>query len=91
MRIARGDLHDLYVEDDRAAVMVDTEVVVLSELATTILLSLPEAGEATLDEVTAAVVDTHGEPESPHEAATLVLHNVEDLARHRILVTEDPR
>ena len=89
MRITREVLHDVYFEDHRAAVMAGTDVLVLSELASTILASTPEGRGLTLEELTQKVVDFHGEPEGLEDARELVLDNVHDLARHRILAISD--
>lgn len=86
MRVARNTLRDVVVDSGRAAVMVDEQVLVLSELATSILDAVPEDGAIELAGITARVVAEHGEPETPGTAAELVLHQVHELAAHGVLV-----
>ena len=74
MRLRRGELVDLYAEDGRSVVMVGENVLVLSEIATEIVTSVPEDGATTLDDVTTAVVGVFGEPDPPDTAAGLTLH-----------------
>ena len=89
MRIRRGQLTDLYVEDERSVAMVGESVMVLSEIATTIMSSVPEDGATSLDAVVASVVALFGEPDPPASAAELTLQQVHDLAAHGVLVVED--
>jgi hypothetical protein len=89
VRLRRGELVDLYVEGGRSVVMVGENVLVLSEIATQIVISVPEGGATSLDEVTTSVVGVFGEPEPPDTAAGLTLQQVHDLAAHGVLVVED--
>jgi len=71
-------MHDLYVEDDRAAVYVEDTVLVLSPLATALVLRLT-AGAASLDELTAHLVERFGAPPGtrPEEAVEQQLAELE--------------
>ncbi len=90
MKVARGTLQDVYVSADRAAVMVDEQVLVLSALATSILRAVPEDGAVNLEWITANVEAEFGPPEPPETAADLTLAQVHDLAAHGVLVLENP-
>lgn len=89
MRVRRGDLRDVYVDDGRAAVMVGEQVLVLSELATAILASVPEDGGTTLPEVAAAVEAEFGPPAPPGTALDLTRDQLHALAAHRVLTVEE--
>lgn len=83
--IARGVLQDLYVEGDVAAVFVEEQVVVLSEIASQVLLAVPETGPTEVSVIAEALVARYGEPpqESGVEAAQRI---VDELVEHAILV-----
>ncbi|MGN0064104.1 MAG: nucleotidyltransferase family protein [Nocardioides sp.] len=87
--LRRSHLRDVYEEDGRSAVLVSDQVVVLSELATTILLAVPEDGEAGLDTVVTALVEEYGEPPAPHSAEDLARDQVETLLAHGVLARSD--
>lgn len=89
MRIRRGDLTDLYIEGERGVVMVGENVLGLSEIATRIVFAVPEVAAVRIEDVTAAVVATFGEPEPPRSAAELTLRQVHELAAHDVLVVDD--
>lgn len=89
MRIRRGELTDLYVEDERGVAMVGESVMVLSEIATSIVSAVPEQGTTTLDTIVASIVSRFGEPEPPDSAAELTLQHVHDLAAHHVLILEE--
>ena len=88
MKVRRGTLRDLYVDAGRAAVMVDERVMVLSEVATSILLAVPEHGSVYVHLVAAGVTETHGVPDPPLDAHTLTREQVLDLAAHKILIID---
>lgn len=88
MNVGRGDLRDVYIEADRAAVFVEDQVMVLSEIATTILTSVPVSGTVALGAITQAVVERFGAPESPLSAQDLTRQHVLDLVAHGVL-TDD--
>lgn len=89
MRVRRGALRDVYVEDGRSVVMVGETVVVLSELATAILDAVPGDGHAEIEQITAAVVTIFGDPDLPDTALDLTLMHVHELMGHRVLVSDD--
>lgn len=85
MRVARGALRDVYIHDDRAAVFVNEQVIVLSEIATAILESVPEGNWSTLSRITSEVVAVVGTPEPPADADALIARHVHDLVAHGVL------
>lgn len=85
MRVRRGALLDVLVEDNRAAVFVDGHVVVLSEMATTILAATPVVGTTDLEQLTEAVVEELGPPPAPHRALDLTHGQVLELVQHHVL------
>lgn len=89
MRFRRGPLRDVYVEDGHAAVFVNDQVVVLSEVATLILQATPLVGSTTIERVTAEVLNTVLPPEGPVNAAEVVERQVLDLVAHNVLVTTE--
>jgi len=88
MKIRRGPIRDSYVEDGVAAVMVDEEVLVLSEVATSILRAVPPTGSIELTDLVGLVIEGHGLPEHPLSPEALTREQVFDLAAHRILAIE---
>ncbi len=90
MKIRRGDLRDVYVEDGRSAVFVNEQVIVLSEIATAILQVIPPDGSVTLEHLTNEVVAEFGPPAPPLDAGTLVTQQVHDLVAHSVLNTDEP-
>lgn len=90
LRVGRGDLRDVFVEDGRSAVFVNEQVIVLSEIATLILQAIPAEGAVTLKQVTADVLAVVGPPEAPLDADELVSRQVHELVAHGILRTDDP-
>ena len=89
MRIRRGDLTDLYIEGGRGVVMVGENVLVLSEVATQIVITVPETAAVGIEQVMSSVVATFGEPEPPATADQLTLQQVHELAAHGVLVVEE--
>ena len=89
MRVRRGELVDVYDEDGRAAVMAGEQVMVLSELATCILASVPETGWAPLDDIVARVIATIGTPDEPLDPHAITRAQVRDLASHAVLVVDE--
>lgn len=90
MRIGRGELRDVYVEDGRSAVFVNDQVIVLSDIATVILQAIPPDGSVTLEHLTNEVVAQVGPPAPPLDAGTLVTQQVHDLVAHSVLDTDEP-
>lgn len=90
MRIRRGALRDVYVEDGRSAVFVNEQVIVLSEIATVILQATPPDRSITLEHLTNEVVAEVGPPAPPLDAGTLVTQQVHDLVAHSVLNTDEP-
>lgn len=90
MRVRRGNVRDAVFEGGRAAVYVDDQVIVLSEIATVILDAVPELGIATLNSLTAAVVAEFGPPPPPGSATDLTRDQVMELVAHGVLADEDP-
>ncbi|WP_439937238.1 nucleotidyltransferase family protein [Nocardia sp. N13] len=90
MRVQRGDLQAVHVQDGRASVSRDDKVVVLSEVATAVLESVPEDSVATLEEITTAVLAVVGKPPPPLSALELIRSIVLDLVRHGVLTEESP-
>lgn len=88
MRVQRADLQDVHVRDGRASVTRDGQVVVLSEVATAVLESVPEGATASLDEVALAVVAAVGKPPPPLSARELVRSIVRDLVSNGVLVDD---
>jgi hypothetical protein len=88
MNLHRAELDDLWSDGTRTAVFANDNVVVLSEMASTILAAIPEQGSTTLDEVVAVVVSAYGPPEPPVDAVAVVGQQVEDLAAHKIVVCD---
>lgn len=91
MIVSRGPLLDLYVEGERSAVFVRDQVLVLSEIATSILLAVPESGSASLEEIVEHVVSQFGEPEPPMSATDVTRQQVHDLTAHDVLRLEQPQ
>lgn len=86
MRVRREELHDVYVEGDRCAVYVQDEVIVLSPVATAVLLAA--SSEWTpLSDVAAVVEQQFGPPPSTSTEETL-RGLVRELANFRILGVE---
>ncbi|WP_107766533.1 nucleotidyltransferase family protein [Nocardioides terrigena] len=90
MRVRRGDVRDAVYEDGRAAVYVDDQVIVLSEMATVILDTVQDNGTARLDDITQVVLDEFGPPPRPGDAAEMTRNQVLDLIAHGVLVDDDP-
>lgn len=90
MRVRRGDLEEVYVEDGRATVHRGGQAIVLSDVATTILQAVPPTSAISLDEITAAVVDEMGPPEPPLDAGELTRGLVLELVASQVLVDDGP-
>ena len=90
MRVQRGDLQDVHVQDGRASVMRDGQVVVLSEVATAVLESVPDGSAVSLEEVTAAVVAAVGKPPPPLSPLEAIRSIVLDLVSHGVLADDAP-
>ncbi len=88
MILRRPLLPDVFVDGDQCAVFVGDKVVVLSELATSILLSVPEGSAQTLDAVTGVVLEAFGPPAPPLDATDLVAEQAAALAELGILLLE---
>lgn len=68
MHLTRTDWHDWYVEDGESAVFVGDSVVVLSELATTLLDLVGDGAE--LSEVATGLAAIYGAPDGDATEAT---------------------
>ncbi|KRF35045.1 hypothetical protein ASG94_13005 [Nocardioides sp. Soil805] len=76
-------------EDGTSTVLVDGQVIALSEVAAAILEATPLDGAVSLEQLTDAVVASVGRPPAPLEALDVVQHQVHDLVAHRLLVTDE--
>jgi hypothetical protein len=88
VRARRGAISDVYVEGGQAAVLVGTDVVVLSPLATT-LLGLVGEDWADLRDLAAGLVEAFGAPPAgtgPTSATVAALHV---LAERRVVELEE--
>ena len=90
MRVQRADLQEVHLQDGRASVTRDGQVVVLSEVATAVLESVPEDSVIALEEVAIAVIAAVGKPPPPLSPLELIRSIVLDLVRHGVLVEESP-
>lgn len=88
MRFTRGDVRDVYAEHGRAAVFVRDQVIVLSEIATRILMTVPGDGSIGIDAIVNDVVADFGVPEPPLDARDLTLRHVLDLVAHGVLASD---
>ena len=86
MRVRRQELHDVYVEDDRCAVYVQDEVIVLSPVATAVLLATSSEW-IPLSDLTNVVEQEFGPPPSASTEESL-RGLVRELANFRILGVE---
>lgn len=91
MRVRRGLLRDVYVEDGRAVVFVNEQVVVLSEIATVILDATPSEGTASMEHLTTEVLKVFAPPGPSFGAAELIEQQVLDLVAHHVLGTDEVR
>ena len=83
MRVRREELHDVFVEDGRCAVYVQDEVIVLSPVATTVLLATGNKW-ISLSELADLVEQEYGPP--PRQTTEETLRGlVRELANFRIL------
>lgn len=85
----RGDLVDTWSDGSRTAVFVSDQLLVLSELASAILASVPLGGSAGLTEITAATVAAVGTPEPPTDAAEVVQQHINELVWRGVLECVD--
>lgn len=85
MRVLREPVTDLYVDGDRAAVLVREKVAILSDLATSAVLAVPDDG-LTLDQLADHLVGRFGDPGN---AAALTRGVVDDLAELGVLRLEE--
>jgi hypothetical protein len=88
VKARRGDIADEYVEDGQAAVLVGTEVIVLSPLATVLLGLL---GDDWVDArvVTEGLVRGFGKPAGPVSAGVATVEALRALAAHRLVELDD--
>lgn len=89
MRVRRGELLDVKTVDNRAAVFVGGQVIVLSEVATSILRMTPANGAISEETLTGALIEKFGTPEPPANAAELTRRQLADLVAHGILVHDE--
>lgn len=85
----RADLRQVHVREGRATVLRDHTSVVLSDVATTILMATSTGALTSLDDIVDTVVAKLGRPEPPLEVAEVVRGLVEELIEHELLVTEE--
>ena len=85
----RGDLRQVHVKEGRATIVRDHRSIVLSDVATTILLATSSSSLTSLAEITESVVTKLGPPEPPLEAEELVRGLVLELAEHQLLLIEE--
>ena len=83
MRVRREQLHDVYVEGDQCAVYVQDEVIVLSPVATAVLLA-SSSEWTSLSDVAEVVEQEFGPPPSTSTEESL-RGLVRELANFRIL------
>ena len=90
MKARRGDIADEYVEDGQAAVLVGTEVIVLSPLATALLGLI---GDDWVDArvVTEGLVRGFGEPAGQLSADAATAEALRALAAHRLVELDEIR
>lgn len=88
MKVRRGDIADEYVEDGQAAVLIGTEVIVLSPLATALLTLI---GDDWTDAraVTAGLVRVFGEPTEGLSADAATAEALRALAVRRLVELEE--
>jgi hypothetical protein len=80
-RVVRTDWRDWYVEDGRSAVLVDGRVVVLSELATSLLEATSVGPRGSrVDDLASHLVAVFGEPvdDDPVAATVQVVQSLAD-------------
>ena len=81
--LRRCELHDLYVEDGAGVAFVDSRLIALSELATSMLLLLG-AGPVSVNDLAASLVAEFGAPEGM-DALDLTRGVVDELGRNGLL------
>ena len=84
--VRRGELDDWYVAGDRSAVMVGGQVLLLSELATTVVELVGEDGLA-LDSLAGELTRRFGAPQGKG-AVESTAEAVQVLVREGVLVSE---
>lgn len=84
MRARRGEIIDEYVENGEAAVLVGTDVIVLSPLATA-LLALVGDHWTDLGDVAAGLVRSFGEPPDGVAADVATADALHALAAHDLI------
>jgi hypothetical protein len=85
--LRHATLHDWYVEEadpPRSTVFVGDQVLVLSEMATSILAIVGPDGQASLEEIEARLVEEYGDPGAG--AREMVLAKVTELIEQGVLV-----
>lgn len=82
--VARGRLQDLLEHDHVVAVFVDEQVVVLSELASAVVLAVAEEGFTQLSTIADALVAEFGEPPG-EDLGDVTTRLVSELVQHGIL------
>ncbi len=89
MILRRGNVTDVFTEDGRSAVMVNAQVLVLSEVASTVVAAVPGHDATEFADVVEAVVDAYGSPPGGDPGAAVAEH-VEGLIAHGVLRRDDP-
>lgn len=83
MRVARAEWSDWYVDGDESAVLIDSNVMVLSALATWILMHVD--GDTPVSELADVLVGEFGEPEDG-DALGATESAVRELTQSGVLV-----
>lgn len=87
MDVRRGEGH-LTTEAGQAVAILGAQRLVLSDLALSILESVPAQGTTSLSELATSVEAEFGAPEPPHTSQALTEAHVHDLAAHGLLVID---
>ncbi len=88
MKVRRAAFLDEYVEGGESAVLVEDQVFVLSELATTILAAVGD-GTVDLEEVAAVLGQVFGSPPDGVDLVEATTVAVQELAARGLLETTE--
>lgn len=87
LRVARNPEMYSTIEDGRALVTIDGQLLTLSETATVVLQAVPERGHAMLLTIERALLDAFGVPPRSVTVGEFTARQVEELLGHRVLVS----
>ncbi|WP_268111501.1 nucleotidyltransferase family protein [Nocardioides pini] len=87
--MARGPIDDEYRDAGRSVVVIAARVLVLSEVAATILDCVPEQAEVDVEDVVHAVISAHGLPPGAADARDAITEQLHDLAAHNLVTLDD--